>query len=107
LGSNGHRTTSSQNAKEKIMSQSVLERTAEHVTDSARQASRASRAVANAIEEGVEVARRAAREGGDAAEEFLNDTAQRVQRHPALTVATTFAVGLTAGALLGWMMKRR
>ncbi len=89
------------------MSQSVLERTAEQVTDSARQASRASRVVADAIEDGVAVARRAAREGGDAAEEFLNDTTQRVQRHPVLTVATTFAVGLAAGTVIGWMMKRR
>jgi ElaB/YqjD/DUF883 family membrane-anchored ribosome-binding protein len=51
--------------------------------------------------------RRAARQGGDAAEEFLNDTTQRIQRHPMLTIATSFAVGLTAGAFIGWMIKRR
>jgi hypothetical protein len=53
------------------------------------------------------VVRRAAKQGGDAAEELLNDTAERLQRHPLLTVATTFAVGVTAGALFGWMIKRR
>ena len=89
------------------MSQSVLERTAEQVTDSARQASRATNAVADAIEDGVGVIRRAARQSGDAAEELLNDTSQRIQRHPALTVATTFAVGLAAGTVIGWMMRRR
>lgn len=90
------------------MSQSILERTAEQVTESARRASRATSAVADAIiEDGVGVVRRAAKQGGDAAEEFLNDTTQRVQRHPALTVAATFAVGLAAGTMLGWMMKRR
>jgi ElaB/YqjD/DUF883 family membrane-anchored ribosome-binding protein len=89
------------------MSQSVLDRTAEQVTESARRASRATSAVADAIEDGVGVARRAAKQGGDAAEEFLNDTTQRVQRHPALTVAATFAVGVAAGTMLGWMMKRR
>jgi ElaB/YqjD/DUF883 family membrane-anchored ribosome-binding protein len=89
------------------MSQSVLDRTAEQVTESARRASRATNAVADAIEDGVGVARHAARQGGDAAEQFLNDTAQRVQRHPALTLATTFAVGLAAGTMIGWMMKRR
>jgi len=52
------------------------------------------------------VVRRAAKRGGDAAEEFLDDTTQRLQRHLVLTVATTFAVGVTAGALIGWMMKR-
>jgi ElaB/YqjD/DUF883 family membrane-anchored ribosome-binding protein len=89
------------------MSQTVLDRTAEHIAESARQASRATSAVADAIEDGVGVVRRAAKQGGDVAEEFLNDTTQRIQRHPVLTVATTFAVGFTAGAFLGWMIKRR
>ena len=89
------------------MSETVLDRTAEDIAESARQASRATSAVADAIDDGVRVVRRAAKQGGDAAEEFLNDTTQRIQRHPVLTVATTFAVGFTAGALLGWMIKRR
>ena len=89
------------------MSQTVLDRTAEHIAESAHQASRATSAVADAIGNGVGVVRRAAKQGGDAAEEFLDDTSQRIQRHPLLTVATTFAVGFTAGALIGWMIKRR
>jgi ElaB/YqjD/DUF883 family membrane-anchored ribosome-binding protein len=89
------------------MSQTVLDRTAEHIAESARQASCATSAVADAIGNGVGVVRRAAKQGGDAAEEFLNDTTQRIQRHPVLTVATTFAVGFTAGALLGWMIKQK
>jgi hypothetical protein len=89
------------------MSQTVLERTAEQIGKSVHQASRATGVIADAIEDGVEVARRAAKQGGDAAEEFLDDTSQRLQRHLLLTVATTFAVGVTAGTLIGWMMKRR
>ena len=89
------------------MSQTVLERTADHIAESAHQASRATSAVADAIEGGVGVVRRAAKQGGDAAEEFLNDTTQRLQRHLVLTVAATFAVGLSAGTLIGWVMKRR
>jgi hypothetical protein len=89
------------------MSRTVVERTAEHIAESAHQASRATSAIADAIEDGVGVVRRAAKQGGDAAEEFLDDTTQRLQRHFVLTVATTFAVGVTAGALIGWMMKRR
>lgn len=89
------------------MSQTVMERTAEQVTDSAHQASRATNAVADAIGNGVGAVRRAAKQGGDAAEEFLNDTTQRIQRHPVLTVATTFAVGFSAGALMGWMIKQK
>jgi ElaB/YqjD/DUF883 family membrane-anchored ribosome-binding protein len=89
------------------MSQTVVERTAEHIEESARRASRATSAVADAIEDGVGVVRRAAKQGGDAAEEVLNDTTQRIQRHPMLTVATTLAIGVTVGTLIGWMMKRR
>jgi len=89
------------------MSHSVLGRTAEHIAESAHQASRATSALADAIGDGVGVVRRAAKQGGDAAEEFLNDTTQRLQRQVVLTVVTTFAAGFTAGALIGWMMKRR
>jgi len=88
------------------MSQTVLDRTAEHITESAHKASRVTNAVADAIEDGVGVVRRAAKQGGDAAEEFLNDTTQRIQRHPVLTIATTFAVAFTVGTLIGWMVKR-
>jgi ElaB/YqjD/DUF883 family membrane-anchored ribosome-binding protein len=89
------------------MTQTVVERTAQQIAESVHQASRATSAVADAIEDGVGVVRRAAKQGGDVAEEFLNDTTQRIQRHPVLTVATTFAVGFAAGALIGWMIKRR
>jgi hypothetical protein len=42
-----------------------------------------------------------------AAEEFVNDTTQCLQRNLALTVATTFGAGVATGTLIGWMMKRR
>jgi ElaB/YqjD/DUF883 family membrane-anchored ribosome-binding protein len=89
------------------MSQTVVERTADHIAESAQQASRATTAIADAIGNGIGVVKRAAKQSGDAAEEFLNDTTQRIQRHPVLTVATTFAVGFTAGAFLAWMIKRK
>ena len=89
------------------MSETVVDRTTEHIADSARHASCATRAVADAIDDGVDAVRRAAKQGGDAAEEFLNDTTERLRRQPALTVAATLAVGLTVGALLGWMVSRR
>jgi ElaB/YqjD/DUF883 family membrane-anchored ribosome-binding protein len=89
------------------MSQTEAERTAEHVSESVRQASCATSAIADAIDDGVRVVRRAVKQGGDAAEEILNDTTERIQRHPVLTVATSFAVGITAGTLIGWMLRRR
>ena len=56
------------------MSQTVVERTVEHIAESAQKASRATCAVADAIEDGVGVVRRAAKQGVEAAEEFLNDS---------------------------------
>jgi hypothetical protein len=90
-----------------IMSQTVAERTAGHIAESAHQASRATSAIADAIEDGVGVVKRAAKQSGDAAEEFLNDTSGRLQRHLLLSIATTFVVGVAAGTLLSWTIRRR
>ena len=89
------------------MTQSVLEQTGEQITETARKASRATSAVAGAFEDGVEAARHAAKQSGDAAEEFLDDTTKRLQRHPIETVAATFTAGVAVGILIGWMVKRR
>ena len=89
------------------MSQTVVEKAAGHIAESVHRASRATSAVADAIEDGAGLVRRAAKQGGDAAEEFLNDTNQSFRRHPLLTVAATFAIGVTAGTFIGRMMKRR
>jgi hypothetical protein len=89
------------------MPATVLETAAERIAESAHQASRATGAIADAIEDGVGVVRHAARQSGDLAEEVLDQTTQRLERHLALTVATTFALGVTTGALIGWVMKRR
>lgn len=89
------------------MIQSVLERTGDQVAETARKASRAASAVADALEDGVGAARRVAKQGGDAAEEFIDDTTKRLQRHPVETIVTTFAVGIGLGVLIGWTIKRR
>jgi hypothetical protein len=89
------------------VSQTVAERTAGQIAETVSRVSRATSAVADAFDDGVAGVRRAAKQGGDAAEEFLNDTNQRLQRHLLLTVATTLAIGVAAGTLLGWMLKRR
>ncbi len=64
------------------MTQSVLERASEQIAETARKASRTTSAVADAIEDGVGAAKRVAKQGCDAAEEFLDDTTKRLQRHP-------------------------
>jgi ElaB/YqjD/DUF883 family membrane-anchored ribosome-binding protein len=87
--------------------QSVLERAGEHIAESARKASRTTSAVADAIEDGVGAAKRVAKQGGDAAEEFLDDTTKRLQRHPTETVIASLAVGIAVGILIVRTTKRR
>ena len=89
------------------MSQTILERTAEHLAGSAHPASRATRAAVDAMDEGAGAVRRAAKQGGEAAEEFLKDTTRLVQRQPILAVAATGALALTVGVLIGWTMRRK
>ena len=89
------------------MSQSVLEQVDEQIDNTARKASRAASYLADAFEDGVEATRRAVKHGGDVATEVLDDTKKRVQRHPIETVVATFAVGIAAGAAIGWMARRR
>ena len=89
------------------MTQSVYEQTSEQIGDTIHKASRAATSAAEAIEDGVGAARRVVKQGGDAAEEFFDDTTKRMQRHPVQTVITSLAVGMTVGIMIGWMMKRR
>jgi TRAP-type uncharacterized transport system substrate-binding protein len=89
------------------MAQSVLEQMGVQIDETARKASRAASAVADALEDGGVAARRVAKQGNDAAAELLAETKKRVQRHPIETVAAVFAAGIVAGSAIRWMMKRR
>ncbi len=84
-----------------MMAQSVLERQGEHIAESARKMCQMTSAFADAMQDGVKATRRVAKRGGDAAEEFLDDTSKRLQRHPIGSVVLTFALGVTAGILIG------
>jgi ElaB/YqjD/DUF883 family membrane-anchored ribosome-binding protein len=89
------------------MAQSMWEQTGDQFSDVAHKASRAATSVAGAIEDGVASARRAAKQGGDAAAELIDDTKQRVKQYPVEAVAITLAVGIAAGAVIGLLLKRR
>ena len=89
------------------MEQSVFEHVGQQIDDTTRKATRAASAVADALEDGVLEARRAARDGAAAATELLYNTKRRLQRHPLETVALTFAAGIAAGAAIGWMLRRK
>lgn len=88
------------------MAESVVGRAGETLAETARTASRLTSAVAEALEDGIGVAKRVVKQGGDAAEEFFDDTTKRLQRHPTETVVGSFAAGILVGIAIGWLMKR-
>jgi ElaB/YqjD/DUF883 family membrane-anchored ribosome-binding protein len=89
------------------MPQSTLGKASEHIADSVREASRVTAAVADAFEDGVGVARRAAKQSSDAAKDFVNDSTRRIQRNPLATVAASLAAGFAVGILTGLAIRRR
>jgi ElaB/YqjD/DUF883 family membrane-anchored ribosome-binding protein len=63
-------------------------------------------AMADAVEEGMGAARRVAKQAGDAAEEFFDDTTKRLERHPIETVVGSVALGIAIGIVIGWLISR-
>ena len=89
------------------MLDTIFERAEARVADTAHRASRATTAISDAIEDGLGVAKRAVKHGYDAAEELMEDTQQRIKRHPVEIVVASFAAGALAGILLGWATRRK
>ena len=87
--------------------QSMSEREDSQNAATARNVSRAASAVADAFEDGIGAVRRVAKQGGDAAVEFIDETTKRLQRHPIETAVTTLVIGITIGVFIGWMINRR
>jgi F0F1-type ATP synthase assembly protein I len=85
----------------------VMEKADEQVTESIRKITRAASAMAEAIDEGTDVIKHAIKRSGDVAEELLDDTTQRIKRHPVETMVATFALGVVVGGFLGWLVARR
>jgi len=89
------------------MNKSVLEKAEEHIIDPMHSVSRATTAMAEAIEDGIHAVRRIGKSGSDAAEEFIEDAKERVKRHPTGTVITAFAAGFALGGLIDALIRRK
>ena len=89
------------------MAENILEKADEQVAESMRKLTRATSAMADAIDEGVGVIKHAVKRSGDAAEEVMEDATQRVKRHPVEAIAATFTLGVLVGGIIGWMVSRR
>ncbi len=77
------------------------------IEDVLREVSRLKSVVTEAVEEGVETAVRAIKQGRNAAEDVIHDARYTVKQKPLQAVAVVFAAGVLAGSLIGWMSTRR
>ncbi len=89
------------------MAEGILEKPDAQIAESIKKLSHAASSMAEALDDGVNVIRLAVKRSGDLAEEIMDDTTQRVRRHPVETMVATFAAGLAAGVFVGWMVSRR
>jgi ElaB/YqjD/DUF883 family membrane-anchored ribosome-binding protein len=96
-----------QSKRRNTMSETVVARAGEQIAETARAASRLTSAMTDAVEEGLGGARRVAKQAGDMAEEFFDDTTKRLGRHPVETVVGAVAVGMAIGVVIGWLISRK
>ncbi len=89
------------------MSKSVLEKAEERIVDPMHRVSRATTAVAEAIEDGIHAVKRVGKTSSDVAEELIEDAKERVKRHPTGTIVAAFAVGFAFGGLLDALIRRK
>ena len=92
--------------KVKPTAQSAFEQAGEHIHETMQQASRAASVAADTLGDNLGAARRAVKRGGYAAAELYYDAKRQVQRNPLETVIASFAAGIAAANVLGWMMRR-
>ncbi len=89
------------------MEDDILEKADEQVADSIRRLTRATSAMADALNESVTVVKHAVKRSGDVAEELMVDTRERVKRHPAESMTAIFTLGVLVGGFFGWLMSKR
>jgi ElaB/YqjD/DUF883 family membrane-anchored ribosome-binding protein len=74
---------------------------ASNVGESFRKASEFTSNVAGSFQDGMKTAKNAVKDGRDAVEDFIDDTARSVKRSPIQSVLLSVAAGLAVGFLLG------
>jgi len=77
------------------------------VDDVLREVSRLRAVVTEAVEEGVETAVKALKQGRTVAEDAIHDARYTVKQKPIQAVAVVFAAGVLTGSLIGWLSTRR
>jgi ElaB/YqjD/DUF883 family membrane-anchored ribosome-binding protein len=88
------------------MSSSILEKQAS-VDDVLKEVSKLKAVVTEAVEEGVESAVKALKQGRDVAEDAIYGARRTVKQNPFQAMGVVFAAGVLTGSLVAWMTSRR
>ncbi len=88
------------------MAQTILENQAA-VEDLLRDVNRIKSIVTDAVEEGVETALRAVKQGRDAAEDAVHDARVAIKRNPLQSAGVILGVGILIGCLATFLASRR
>jgi len=77
------------------------------VEDLLREVSRIRIVVAEAVEDGVESAIKAMKQGRHAAEDAIDDARHTIKQRPFQAMGIVFGAGVLAGGILAWLGTRR
>ncbi len=89
------------------MATDMFEDAEEMVDGSIEKLRGAASAMAEAMDDSVRILRHAVKRSGDVAEELMDDTRDRIKRHPVETIAMSFAAGVLVGVVIGWAIGRQ
>ncbi len=89
------------------MAETVMDRIEAQAARPIHHISRVTSAVADAFEDGLGAAKRIGKRGSEAAEELMDDTVQRIKRHPIETVMIAFGAGVMVGGFISWLARRK
>jgi ElaB/YqjD/DUF883 family membrane-anchored ribosome-binding protein len=70
------------------------------------EAGRVKEVVAEAVEDGINAAKRAVKQGRRAAEDLVDDAERQVKQHPLSSLGVTFGIGLGLGIVIGALTAR-
>ncbi len=78
----------------------------ETTSESVNKVLRGARAFADAVDNTLDMAKQVGKHGSDAAEQLMDDTVERIKRHPTETVVMAFALGFFVGGFVSWLTRR-
>jgi len=82
----------------------VAEKAVEQVRDFHRGAASA---IADVFEDGIQMTKRVGKSASDATEELMDDSVNRIKRHPVESIVTAFAIGFIIGGFVDWLTRRQ